>query len=279
MNGWLRGRPLEEVALMNRILEKLLHKECTSWPEPFKFPYKTKREIFMLHRRGLNKARVRNKDAYGSDFAVTVNVFGVNPKTKKIQRKSSFSKTALFQLKAGNTDKISLNLAQLTDSQLLFKDRSFVLYANEATGEYRVKAVEPLLVGFVGDSKSFDTSEREWLTLSEWLVLWLTCQQGIPSTDWGRRVTAKQLAFFYLESGADEVRREDKGRLLSFVRDGRIYNEQYYRRPIGDDQSLNENGIDDGFYSNQPSISLELNGPVAWLNISIYVTIPEEPKG
>jgi hypothetical protein len=272
MSGWLRGRPLEEVALMNRILEKLCYNQCKPWRKPPYFPYDIDRNVFILHRQGIG-----NTDAYGSDFAITLNVFNGPSWPGVPARPSLFSKTALFQLKTGDNNKPSLIEKQLADTKGIFANRSFVLHGNQTTGEYRVQAVKPLLAKFGKQlTKTFDTSK--WLSLSEWLVQWLTCKQGIFSSDLARRRVAGQLAQFYIRPESQGEQSREQQLITAFIKDGqRSFDQQIPQQEENLQGQNSEN--DDSRFADKTYISLGVNGPITWLVINIYVNLPEEPKG
>ena len=197
MRGWLRGRPLDEVALMSRLVEKLVYNPCPPWRSP---AYFLDRRLFLLHRKGKKQV-----DKYGADLAVTVNIFDGRAWNGKAGAKHLFSKTALFQLKKGDNYEARLTRAQLLQAGI-FTNRSFVLYAHETAGEYRIKASTELLAEFTEpgqQSKKFDA--QDWYTLSEWLVLWLTCQQGIPSDDASRIATEAQLTAQLVEAKKESL--------------------------------------------------------------------------
>ena len=274
MNGWLRGRPLEEVALMNRIMEKLCYNECKPWRKPPYSPYNLDRNIFILHRQGDG-----NTDAYGSDFAVTVNVFNERPWPDAPNTPSLFSKTALFQLKTGDNNKPVLIKDQLTDTKGVFANRSFVLHGNQKTGEYRVQAVKPLLAKFgKQETKTFDVTERQWLSLSEWLVQWLTCKQGIFSSDLGRRRVAGKLAQFYIRPETVDAQSREQRLITAFISDS----QKSFDEPIQQQEGNREGDDienDDSRFAVPTYMGLGVNGPITWLVINVFVNIPEEPSG
>lgn len=185
MQGWLRGRPLDEVALMSRLIEKLVCNKCPPWRSP---AYELDRDLFLLHRKGKKQV-----DKYGADFAVTINIFDERRFNRRERATSLFSKTALFQLKKGDNYDATLTKVQLKQAGI-FANRSFVLYAHESAGEYRIKAGTELLAEFTKprqQSKKFNA--QNWCSLSEWLVLWLTCQQGAFSDNATRLTTELRL--------------------------------------------------------------------------------------
>jgi hypothetical protein len=246
MRGWLRGRPLDEVALMNRIVEKLVYSKCPPWRSP---AYYLDRRLFLLHRQGKKQV-----DKYGADFAVTLNLFATRDFEQEGLKPSVFSKTALFQLKKGDNYNAKLNRAQLTQAGI-FADRSFVLYAHETAGEYRIKASTELLAEFTSTQQKSKTFKnvRDWYTLTEWLVLWLTCQQGVFSEDDERQATEAELS--------GNVVPADKNNLYSFI------NGPF--QPVDNSKEASVLGL---------QIAGNLGrAPAAWVRINLIVDVPQSP--
>lgn len=164
--GWADGRPKDEIALLNRITEQLSRKrrKCDIGVET---PMEMEAAIYELHRQGDNQ-----KDRYGSDFAVTIDI-----------PTAGFKKTALFQLKKSTNYKASLTRVQLDDGCVLknIEERNFVLSVDEDRLGYRIKSVRECLdaIGAGNASKQFNTSEWEFLVA--WLLKWFRCEVGKPT--------------------------------------------------------------------------------------------------
>ena len=243
MRGWLRGRPLDEVALMSRVVEKLVHNKCPPWRSP---DYYLDRRLFLLHRQGKKQV-----DKYGADFAVTLNLFDARRFEKEGPRPSLFSKTALFQLKKGDNYVATLDRAQLTQTGI-FANCSFVLYAHETAGEYRIKASTELLAEFTRpQQKSKTFNAKDWYTLTEWLVLWLTCQQGVFSEDDERQATEAELS--------GNVVPADKNNLYSFI-----------NSPFQTVDSIREASSPE-----LQSVGSLSKAPAAWVRINLLVDAPQ----
>ena len=191
MHGWLRGRPLDEIALLNRLTDELQYNTCPERPKLLRSPiYDLRRQLFVLHHRGGKySGDIGGTDAYGADLAVTINIFQKPPKIGDPIGPSVFSKTALFQLKRGKAFLPSLERRQLKQTRK-FAGHSFVLYADEEAAEFRIRSTQKVLAKFPAapkdpeeKEKSQDVPTHDWQTLSEWLVDWLTCQVGKFSDD------------------------------------------------------------------------------------------------
>jgi hypothetical protein len=164
-DGWANGSPLDEMALMNRITEKLTRKRrrCDVGAE---FPVELHAEFFDLHRRG--EAQV---DKFGSDLAVTVQI-----------PSDGFVKTAFFQLKVSRDYQATLNINQLDQAAVIrVAERSFVLAVDAKRFGYRVKSLgecrSEIPTGHA--TKQFDTSEWEFLV--QWILAWFQCERGPAS--------------------------------------------------------------------------------------------------
>jgi hypothetical protein len=166
ITGWKDGHVLEEVALMNRLVERLARRRrgCDVGRER---PMTVRCSTAVLHRKASN-----NSDKYGSDLAVTIHV-----------EDTQYVKTALFQLKTSAEHQVSLLKTQLeaavSDSRT--KTRAFVLAVDKSRNSMSLHDIPALLRTFdnVQSSKSFDSSG--WSSLVPWTHSWLSCDVGAPS--------------------------------------------------------------------------------------------------
>ena len=165
IRGWISGRVLEEVALMNRITEQLSRgrRGCDVGVSS---PVTMRCEVAVLHRKGIKQV-----DRYGSDLAVTVYVDD-----------SSFVKTALFQLKKSEDLNLKLERKQLEDAVIdaRTKNRAFVLAVDETRHVIRLHDVDRLLSTYdEQETKTFRSNQ--WESLTRWTWEWLSCNIGEPS--------------------------------------------------------------------------------------------------
>jgi len=169
--GWLQGIPKDEVALMNRLTEKLSHVQ-RGCDVGLGSRVVVKARLASLHRMGPGKT-----DLFGSDLGVTVFVEG-----------NDYLKTALFQFKRGTNFRVQVEAKQLQDSHRHphAKERSFVCYVDEDRSGVRISSAAPLLEQFEGSqaTRTFDTAT--WLSLTEWFTAWLSCDLG-PMSELGSR--------------------------------------------------------------------------------------------
>lgn len=125
-------------------------------------------ELYDLHRKGSGQT-----DLFGSDFAVTIHV-----------EAARLVKTALFQLKLSDENKVMLEGHQLRDAsnmELLHK-RTFVLAVNPETATFRMESVEKCLKA-VKHNHSVTTLRTDgWESVTEWVIAWFNCERGLPSS-------------------------------------------------------------------------------------------------
>lgn len=165
-DGWSKGRPQDETALLNRITERLSRnrRKCDVGVET---PVSLETEFYELHRRGLNQT-----DRHGADFAVTIDIPAEN-----------YKKTALFQLKKSSGYKATLTAQQLDETLLLevIKPRSFVLSVDQERLGFRVRSAQACRddIGDGHDSRQFETEQWDFLVV--WLLKWFQCKEGPPT--------------------------------------------------------------------------------------------------
>jgi hypothetical protein len=147
ISEWLRGSPVNESALTNRLTEVLgkSRRRCDIGVNP---DTHLDIEHHLLDRRGPH-----NTDLFGSDIAVTVRVMTPN---------QEMIKTALIQLKVSENFSVELEERQLTDAIInsVTQGISFVLAVDsEQRGAMRVSFAQALHSAFPAGQKThrFDT--------------------------------------------------------------------------------------------------------------------------
>jgi hypothetical protein len=164
MNGWVRGAVHEEAALLSRLIERLgRHRHGCDVGANQHITVKVER--FILHRRG-----ARQRDHFGSDFAVTIEI----PSSRLI-------KTAFFQLKIYEGENVEIQAHQVDDAKCVPEvfERGFVLAINRNTLTYRICKLSDIAPR-AGTSVLVRTAN--WHSLSDWVPGWFQCQHG-PTSD------------------------------------------------------------------------------------------------
>ncbi len=166
ITGWLSGQPRDEVALMNRLTEKMGRRRrgCDVGIE-HKVVMICKTSI--LHRKGVNQV-----DRFGSDVALSVSLNGTD-----------ILKTALFQLKRSSELNLSLEKRQLDDACIdrRTENRSFIFAVDDVRHCIRINSIEPLRSEFNPTQETKTFNSRDWDGLSQWIYNWLSCNIGDPS--------------------------------------------------------------------------------------------------
>ena len=162
IHGWISGRVLEEVALMNRLTEQLSRRR-RGCDVGLTSPVSVRCEVSVLHRKGIKQV-----DRYGSDLAVTVYV------------DNTLVKTALFQLKKSNNLSLILEREQLEDATLdaRTKKRAFVLAVDETRQIVRLHDVDSLLSTYNRTQETKTFQSTRWESLARWVWKWLSCDIG-----------------------------------------------------------------------------------------------------
>ncbi len=184
ISGWLSGQPRDEVALMNRLTEKLARRRrgCDVGIENTVF---MKCKTHILHRRGINQI-----DRFGSDVAITVSLDGTD-----------ILKTALFQLKRSSELSLSIEKRQLDDACIDRRtgNRSYIFAVDDVRHCIRVKDIMPLKSEFNSTQATKTFNSRDWDGLSQWLFKWLSCTIGDPSDPNDRNSIESLLNSFSVE--------------------------------------------------------------------------------
>lgn len=163
IDGWLKGRPLDEVALMNR-LTGMLARQRRGCDVGILMPVEVKCRVFHLHRQG-----TKQTDKYGSDLAVTI-----------FTDEDILKKTVFFQLKKSTNLSTILDKQQVDDAMLdyMVADRAFVCTVDDTRYCVRLQSVKDIdrLFKVNQRQQTFDT--YEWFSLSQFLSRWMECQLG-----------------------------------------------------------------------------------------------------
>jgi len=196
-DGWSKGRPQDETALLNRITERLSRsrRKCDVGVGR---PVGLEAKFFELHRRGKNQT-----DKYGSDFAVTVDAPA-----------EQFRKTALFQLKKSRDYDANLTAEQLDQALLVpsIAPRSFVLAVDETRLGFRVRSVDSCRRDISSQNSSRMFKVDAWDFLVVWLLKWFRCEEGKPSDPQDKAPVEDLLRDFRIDapiSSAGMIRREN----------------------------------------------------------------------
>lgn len=163
--GWLKGRPHEEIALMNRIIEELDRRKLKC-DVGVKMPVTMKSEIYELHRRGDCR-----RDLYGSDLAITISV-----------PELCWIKTVLFQMKISTGASVVVEKSQIDeasrDDRIL--ERSFILAVDKERSLIRIESASKIWETFE-EQKTRTIDCSDWDGLAYWFYQWLECDVGKES--------------------------------------------------------------------------------------------------
>lgn len=166
VGGWLKGHPRDEVALMNRVTERLARRRrgCDVGTH---VPVVMQSSLAILHRKGPKQV-----DRYGCDLAITVSI-----------EDEDFIKTALFQFKKSTEYRCVLERAQLFDAvrDPRIGPRSFALAADEVRGAIRISPIATIVNAFDPTQKSKTFTVADWTCVTNWIQEWLSCGIGLPS--------------------------------------------------------------------------------------------------
>lgn len=162
VDGWRRGFPRDETALLNRVTEQLLYgNRCDVGTIA---PCLVRTEIYALHRMHRGRA-----DKFGSDLAVTIEA-----------PEAGFKKTAFFQFKIAGRCRAVLTRRQLKEARRIkvIRERAFVFAVDESSDCFRIRGNLPCLreIPHAHEQETFDI--LTWTPLSEWVIAWFKCQEG-----------------------------------------------------------------------------------------------------
>jgi len=220
MHEWLAGAPTSEEPLMNRLTAQFTRRR-RHCDVGVRIPIAMTSQVAFLHRQGKQQT-----DAYGSDLAITVEIPDRN-----------FRKTALFQIKVSEDFCTRLELRQLkealTDSRT--KDRSFLLVADKARQRLRVKAVVDAIPLINGENKTGQVDCTNWMSVSEWLTKWISCNVGAASDNDESKSVEKLLQAFVVEPPSDWEMPWGIGDAADYSSDGipaRAWLEMFFRQLV-----------------------------------------------
>lgn len=210
--GWLVGGPPEEVALLNRLTERLGgNRSCQVAGSP---PGVVESRSLTLHRRGTG-----GTDLFGADLAVSLHVQGTH-----------FLKTALLQLKRAEKGRGRIESRQLGQMLLAYpfvQHGMFVAAADKDDGAMAIGPVENVVAGIrsarsltLPKEVDFRVSDPGWLSSRAWARRWLGCEVG-PRSRVGALSSIEALLWSYtrVEDAPSWVARQMSENLLQYVGD------------------------------------------------------------
>ncbi len=160
LNGWVRGRPTDETALLNRLTERFA-RHRRGCDVGVNSPVTLIPEVAVLHRQGPHQV-----DRFGADLAVTL----YSPRKR-------FAKTAFFQLKRGLDNRVQIDREQLDEAfvDTRIANRSFVLSVDENRLNVRIEKCDTLRAAFAPRVHSHQFDTTRWSSLTDWLWRWIAC--------------------------------------------------------------------------------------------------------
>ncbi len=167
LNGWLAGRPYDETAFISRVTENLARRR-RGCDVGITSPMRISAHVAVLHRQG-----PRQTDRFGSDLAITF-----------YTEARDFVKTVFFQVKKSRGYTATFDTAQLREAKAesRISDRSYVLVADEERGGIRIKKASDVLAMADNTAATVTTNCADWQFLTQWMVRWLSCEEG-PASD------------------------------------------------------------------------------------------------
>ncbi len=198
LTGWRAGIPRHELALLNRLTERLRRVGCSSLAALGVSVMNPAVRIHELHGAGTRgSSRGSGTDAFGADFAITVEL---RPHLKK---------TAFLQLKRFDASGPRLEKKQLEDAQRHQDvwERSYVAAAQAGVGPIWVSAAQDVLRSFPKGQRTrlFPLPSIDWQPSLQWTLGWLSCEIGLPSAfEDPESVEVRLAEFAGLSDSADE---------------------------------------------------------------------------
>lgn len=185
VHGWVSGLPTDEVALLNRVTERLARRR-RGCDVGLLHPMKVSAQIANLHRQGPNQT-----DMYGSDLAVTINIDG-----------NTYLKTAFFQFKRAEGYQVTIEKHQLDAafSVSTVGPRSFIVAADNHRSGIRIRDMHSLNQSFPQGQATQGVDTSDWQSLTEWFQGWLACTIGPPSDPSDLGAPETYLQSFYRET-------------------------------------------------------------------------------
>jgi len=177
IDGWSHGLPRDEVALLNRITERL-NRRRRNCDVGVRSSVELVTELFVLHRAG-----TKQTDRFGADLAVTIRI----PKLQLV-------KTVLFQLKIGSGHRITLDAAQLRDSQAFPETapRAFVLAIDQLRYACRINSVTSCRAAIPTAQGSITMDTALWEGTASWVIEWFRCSRA-PASDPASGMTVEEM--------------------------------------------------------------------------------------
>jgi len=163
---WQDGRPHDEAAFLNH-LTGIMGRHRRGCDVGVSERMQAHSHLYYLHREETDSS-----DKYGADLAITLRIG------------TSWTKTAIFQLKKAKEYKFSLNKDDLkaAHEDQRIADRSFLMAIDENRLGVRFKKISDLKEDFDRTRHgSMTCKASDWTNLSSWLKLWLQCQLSPPT--------------------------------------------------------------------------------------------------
>lgn len=185
VDGWLGGLPTNEESLMNRLTEQFTRRR-RHCDVGVRAPVEMTANVALLHRKG-----ERQTDAFGADLAVTVDIPG-----------NQYRKAVLLQLKISEAFSTRLEREQiqqaLDDGRTA--ERSFVVVMEKVRRRMRVMRSKEAIELLGEGNRTAEVSCAGWMTASEWLKKWISCEVGQPSKHDDPQSVERLLQGFVVES-------------------------------------------------------------------------------
>lgn len=151
--------------------------------------------LFTLSLHNLHRQAPDQSDIYASDFALTIDVAG----------SQRWTKTALFQLKVSENQKVRLEKKQLGVALMntLIAPRSFVAAIDRNRCTQRIAKTEDILAAERDNNhKTFTVDAVSWLASSDWVFRWIRCEHGVLSDEQHGGLGTEELLNAFVSRGA-----------------------------------------------------------------------------